>query len=294
MLVTAVINLGVAIPSSPGFIGTYQWLAVSSLALFGVGATEALAFGVLMQAVWYVPTTLVGGALLLRRASNAASRAASPAPSGLEARMDEMRRRSAVDRRHAGASRLPGLLNRVRGSTARADVALVGAVALVLGLIRLGTPSLWLDESLTATGNPIATFTDGYHWLYYSLEWPWRHVVGSSEWDLRFPSVVGSMLACGLLVVLGHRLFGRSVGLVERAPARDQPLRRQVVAAGTRIHAAARGEPRRDAPAAPRARARDPGRLGSVRSRLRVRRRLASGRRLPPCSGAARARRAAA
>ena len=104
-------------------------------------------------------------------------------------------------------------LNRVRSSTLALDVTIVGAVALVLGLIRLGTPSLWLDESLTATGNPIATFTDGYHWLYYSIEWPWRHVVGSSEWDLRFPSVVGSMLACGLLVVLGHHLFGRSVAL---------------------------------------------------------------------------------
>ncbi len=71
VLVAAVINLGVAIPSSPGFIGTYQWLAVSSLALFGVGANEALAFGVLMQAVWYVPTTLVGGALILRRTVHA-------------------------------------------------------------------------------------------------------------------------------------------------------------------------------------------------------------------------------
>jgi uncharacterized protein (TIRG00374 family) len=71
ILVAAVINLGVAIPSSPGFIGTYQWLAVSALALFDVGRNEALAFAVLMQAVWYVPTTLVGGALLLRRALGA-------------------------------------------------------------------------------------------------------------------------------------------------------------------------------------------------------------------------------
>lgn len=67
LFVTAVMNLGVAIPSSPGFIGTYQWLGVYSLALFGVGAEEALAFAILMHAVWYVPTTLVGGALLLRR-----------------------------------------------------------------------------------------------------------------------------------------------------------------------------------------------------------------------------------
>ena len=57
-------QLGVAIPSSPGFIGTYQWLGVSALALFGVPTEEALAFSILMQAVWYVPTLVVGGGLL--------------------------------------------------------------------------------------------------------------------------------------------------------------------------------------------------------------------------------------
>lgn len=68
IFVTAVINLGVAIPSSPGFIGTYQWLGVSALALFDIGTDAALAFAILMHAVWYVPTMLVGGAVLLRRA----------------------------------------------------------------------------------------------------------------------------------------------------------------------------------------------------------------------------------
>lgn len=68
IFVTAVINLGVAIPSSPGFIGTYQWLGVSALTLFGVATEQALAFAILMHAVWYVPTTLVGGVLLLGRA----------------------------------------------------------------------------------------------------------------------------------------------------------------------------------------------------------------------------------
>jgi uncharacterized membrane protein YbhN (UPF0104 family) len=66
-----VINLGVAIPSSPGFIGTYQWLGVSALALFDVPTEEALAFSILMQAVWYVPTLLVGGTLLVVRAVGA-------------------------------------------------------------------------------------------------------------------------------------------------------------------------------------------------------------------------------
>jgi hypothetical protein len=58
--VTAIVNLGVAIPSSPGFVGTYQWLCVASLGLLSVGHVDAFAFSVLMQAVWFVPTTLAG------------------------------------------------------------------------------------------------------------------------------------------------------------------------------------------------------------------------------------------
>lgn len=60
ILVTSVIALGSAIPSSPGMIGTFQWLAVASLAVIGVGQAEALAFSILLQAAWYIPTTLAG------------------------------------------------------------------------------------------------------------------------------------------------------------------------------------------------------------------------------------------
>ena len=66
---TAVINLGVALPSSPGFVGTYQWLGVSALAIVGVDHSNALAFAILLQAVWYIPTTLVGGTLLILRSA---------------------------------------------------------------------------------------------------------------------------------------------------------------------------------------------------------------------------------
>jgi uncharacterized membrane protein YbhN (UPF0104 family) len=78
VFVTAVINLGVAIPSSPGFIGTYQWLGVSALALFDVPTEEALAFSILMQAVWYVPTLVVGGGLLVWRGMRSMRRRATP------------------------------------------------------------------------------------------------------------------------------------------------------------------------------------------------------------------------
>ena len=113
-----------------------------------------------------------------------------------------------------GAVAAHGWVERAHAHALAVDVAIACSAALVLGLIRLGTPSLWVDESFTASGNPITTFTGGYHWLYYSIEWPWTLVAGTSEWALRFPSVVGSMVACGLLVVLGHRLFGRPVALV--------------------------------------------------------------------------------
>jgi mannosyltransferase len=100
------------------------------------------------------------------------------------------------------------------GSTSLA-IAVASGVALVLGLIRLGAPSLWADESYTARGvqGPFGEMVSGYHWLYYSLTKPWTLVAGTSEAALRLPSVVGAMLACALLIVLAHRLFDRWVAL---------------------------------------------------------------------------------
>jgi glycosyltransferase 2 family protein len=68
LFVAAVVNLGVAIPSSPGFVGTYQWLIVEALALIPAGTREeGLAFAILLHAAWYVPTTIVGGVVVLTR-----------------------------------------------------------------------------------------------------------------------------------------------------------------------------------------------------------------------------------
>ena len=53
-----VIGLGAAIPSSPGQIGTTQWLAVVSLGVFGVSKATALAFSVLLQALTLIPIIL--------------------------------------------------------------------------------------------------------------------------------------------------------------------------------------------------------------------------------------------
>jgi len=81
---TAVINLGVAIPSSPGFVGTYQWLGVASLGLVDVDRSRAFAFAILLQAIWFVPTTLVGGGLLAARGMRRMTSSESLSRSGSE------------------------------------------------------------------------------------------------------------------------------------------------------------------------------------------------------------------
>jgi len=96
------------------------------------------------------------------------------------------------------------------------DLALVSVVAVVLGLIRLGTPSLWVDESFTAQAvrGHLLNPEDQYHWLYYAAITPWTLVAGTSEFALRLPSVVASAVACALLVVLARPMLGRRVALV--------------------------------------------------------------------------------
>jgi uncharacterized protein (TIRG00374 family) len=64
LFVTAVLNLGSAVPSSPGYVGTYEWLGVASLGLLDVPHEQALALTILLHAAWYVPTTLAGGIAL--------------------------------------------------------------------------------------------------------------------------------------------------------------------------------------------------------------------------------------
>jgi uncharacterized membrane protein YbhN (UPF0104 family) len=63
---------------SPGFIGTYQWLAVSALGVVGVDGDVAIAFSLLMQAVWFIPTMVVGGVIAIREVHREAVGASRP------------------------------------------------------------------------------------------------------------------------------------------------------------------------------------------------------------------------
>jgi mannosyltransferase len=117
-------------------------------------------------------------------------------------------------------------IGRVHASFLALEIVFVSGLALVLGLIRLGTPSLWVDEAATADAVhwSVVDLFDGYHGLFYSIEKPWTAVAGTSEWALRFPAVVGSMLACALLVVLAHRLFRPPVPVLSGALLAANPF----------------------------------------------------------------------
>ena len=119
-------------------------------------------------------------------------------------------RRLDVDTRRAFAS--------VRAPSLAVGIVVASGIALVLGLFRLGAPSLWFDEAFTADAvhrSPEWWFdNDQYHVLYDAISRAWTSFAGTSEWALRLPSVFGAMAACALLVVLARKVFDGWVALV--------------------------------------------------------------------------------
>jgi glycosyltransferase 2 family protein len=51
LVVFIFIGFGTALPQAPGMIGTYQYACILALALFGIGQTEALAYGLVLNAL---------------------------------------------------------------------------------------------------------------------------------------------------------------------------------------------------------------------------------------------------
>ena len=58
--VCAILNMGLAVPSSPGYIGVYEFLLISLLAIFGIPKYESFAVAVFFHASWYVPYNILG------------------------------------------------------------------------------------------------------------------------------------------------------------------------------------------------------------------------------------------
>jgi uncharacterized membrane protein YbhN (UPF0104 family) len=67
VVLLVILQAGVAVPSTPGRIGVLQYLAVLGLGLFGVPKADALAAGLVLHAVVFVPIALASAAIWMAR-----------------------------------------------------------------------------------------------------------------------------------------------------------------------------------------------------------------------------------
>lgn len=66
ILVLCMTNLGMVVPSSPGYVGVFHYLVVLALAAYGVGKESALGFAIVVHLIGFLPIGIVGAYSLWR------------------------------------------------------------------------------------------------------------------------------------------------------------------------------------------------------------------------------------
>jgi uncharacterized protein (TIRG00374 family) len=66
IVLLAVVNVGVILPSAPGAFGAFQFFCVLGLSLFAVDESTALGLSVVLQSVMWLPVTTIGVVFLTR------------------------------------------------------------------------------------------------------------------------------------------------------------------------------------------------------------------------------------
>ncbi len=59
-MMMAIVNLGIMLPSSPGYIGPFEFFGVGTLLLFGVAKSLSLPAVLIIHALVWLPITLWG------------------------------------------------------------------------------------------------------------------------------------------------------------------------------------------------------------------------------------------
>ena len=59
-LVLILMNVGVMIPSSPGYVGTFEVFCIMGLGFFGVGEATAFAYAIILHAMMSIPIIILG------------------------------------------------------------------------------------------------------------------------------------------------------------------------------------------------------------------------------------------
>ncbi|KAA3620094.1 MAG: UPF0104 family protein [Calditrichaeota bacterium] len=60
LVLLVMVSIGIMIPASPGFVGTYHYFCIQGLALFGIDANAASSFAIILHLSNYIPMTLAG------------------------------------------------------------------------------------------------------------------------------------------------------------------------------------------------------------------------------------------
>jgi len=123
---------------------------------------------------------------------------------------------------HAWISTAPGADAAPSDARYRLLLCVLFATAAVIGLWRLGTPSLWLDEA-------VSWFNSGGAWqhlaervlatddigglVYAPLLKLWMAVAGQSEFALRLPSVCAMLALLAVMVRTARLIWGRRAAL---------------------------------------------------------------------------------
>ncbi len=55
-----IVALGVALPSSPGFVGVFEAMCIVGLGIYGVAQEQAVSFAIGVHLAWFVPITALG------------------------------------------------------------------------------------------------------------------------------------------------------------------------------------------------------------------------------------------
>ena len=92
--------------------------------------------------------------------------------------------------------------------------------ALCLRIYGLGTESLWADEGISVRTVSVS-FTEMKHLLSRAIHPPlhylilhgWTHLFGNSEFSVRFPSVIFSLISIFMAYQVGCLLFDRTTGI---------------------------------------------------------------------------------
>ncbi|HEY2491600.1 MAG TPA: lysylphosphatidylglycerol synthase transmembrane domain-containing protein [Paenibacillus sp.] len=56
----AIVSLGIMIPSSPGYVGTFEFFCTLSLGLFMIHSSQSASFSILVHVSQYIPITVIG------------------------------------------------------------------------------------------------------------------------------------------------------------------------------------------------------------------------------------------